>query len=211
MAARKPSPHTRYRHSRARLGELEMLRAALERTRPRKRGKKAAKTRALNKLARQIPAAKGLLTKARNAIAKAARTRNAGTTVAKRNRSEAAKKGWATRRACTTAAPIVDPEGTVERKLGIPFLTVEKGVVGVWPPSKDDRKKVGKYWSTVDRLLSNQPASFESFEGDSIFDEISGKRLPFVTDLDVIYAHNEEYLDFGISFYRDRREYARLA
>ena len=81
MAVRKPSPHARYRHARARLADLEALRDELARSRPRTSGKKAAKTRHLNKLARQIPSAKGLLTKARNAIAKAAATRttHAGT------------------------------------------------------------------------------------------------------------------------------------
>ena len=52
--------------------------------------------------------------------------------------------------------------------------------MGVWPPSKDDRSKVGKLWNVVDRLLSNRPAPFEQFENDSIYDEISGKHLPFV-------------------------------
>jgi len=82
--------------------------------------------------------------------------------------------------------------------------------VGVWPPSKDDRSKVGRYWGTVDKLLSNRQASFDQFEGDSVFDEISGAWLPFVTDLNVIYAHHDEYL-FGLTFYRNRHEFERFA
>ena len=210
MAARKVSAHTHYRHARARLADLEAARAALERTRPRTRGKKAAKTRADNKLKRQISAAKGLLTKARNRIAQAARTFKSRTGVAKQQRSEAAKRGWATRRARAAAAAPTPAASPPSGQLAIPFLTIAFGVVGVWPPSKDDRSKVGKYWSTVDRLLSNQPASFDRFEGDSIYDEISGKRLPFVTDLNVILAHSDEYL-FGLTFYRNRHEFERFA
>lgn len=92
----------------------------------------------------------------------------------------------------------------------MPFLTYEKGVVGVWPPSKDDRAKVGKFWSTVDRLLSNQPASFDQFESDTIYDEITGKRLTFVTDRDFIMTHSDEF-NFGLSFYRDRHEFTKSA
>lgn len=210
MAARKPSPHTRYRHARARLDSLEALHAALERTRPRTRGKKAAKTRALNQLARQIPAAKGLLTKARNAIAQAARVRTSSTGVGKQKRSEAAKRGWATRRARAAAKAPTPSALQTSGQLAMPFLTVAFGVIGVWPPSKDDRSKVGKYWSTVDRLLANQAASFDRFEGDSVYDEISGKRLPFVTDLNVILAHSDEYV-FGLTFYRNRHDFERFA
>ncbi len=208
MAARKLSPHTGRRHALARLADLEASRDAVARTRPRTRGKKAAKTRALNKLARQISAAKGQLTKALNAIAQAARTGSARMSAAKQKRSAAAKKGWAARRARQASPPPIQAAAASGK--AIPFLTREKGVVGVWPPSRDDRSKVGKYWSSVDRLLSNLPASFEQFEGDSIFDEISGKRLPFVTELNLIYAHSDEYL-FGLSFYRDRHEYTKVA
>jgi hypothetical protein len=210
MAARKPSAHTRYRHARARLADLEALRAQIERSRPRTRGKKAARTRALNKLARQIPAAKGLLTKARNAIAKAAATRTTSALTAKQKRSEAAKRGWAKRRARKVSPAPVAPATPAGSGKAIPFLTYDKGIVGVWPPSKDDRSKVGKYWGTVDRLLSNQPASFERFENDSIYDEIGGKRLPFVTDRDFIMAHSDEF-NFGLSFYRDRHEFSKFA
>lgn len=211
MAQRRNGAWSKYRGARARLAELEALRDAVARTRPRTRGKKAAKTRALNKLARQIPAAKGLLTKARNAIAKTAAARATGKKTSREKRSEAAKRGWATRRARKAPARAVSPSAPPpSSKLAMPHLTVAKGVVGVWPPSKDDRSKEGKYWGTVDKLFSNQPASFASFEGDSIYDEISGTRLSFVTDLDVIYAHHDEYL-FGLTFYRNRHEYERFA
>jgi hypothetical protein len=210
MAARKPSPHTRYRHARARLADLEAARDTLERARPRTRGKKAAKTRALNKLRGQLRVAKGLLTKARNAIAQAARSRSSKGSAAKQRRSEAAKKGWATRRARKAATiPIrAAPPGSNK---AIPFLTREQGVIGVWPPSKADRSKVGRYWNAIDTFLGNgSRTTLDQFEGDSIFDEISGEHLPFVTDADVIYAHSEEFL-FGISFYRDRHEFTKFA
>jgi hypothetical protein len=210
VAARKPSAHTRYRHARAKLAELEAALAKLERSRPRTRGKKAARRRKLNELTRKIPAAKGLLTKTRNAIAKAAATRTTKTRTATQKRREAAKRGWLTRRARKATPAPVAPATTPGSGKAMPWLTYEKGVVGVWPPSKDDRAKVGKYWSTVDRLLSNQPASFDRFDGDSIYDEISGQRLPFVTDRDFIMAHSDEF-NFGLSFYRDRREFAKFA
>ena len=103
MATHKPSPHTRYRYARARLADLEALRAALERTRPRTRGKKAARTRALNKLARQIPAAKGLLTKARNAIAKDGTARIAKSVGS--SRTQRGGKAWVGRTARTEGFP----------------------------------------------------------------------------------------------------------
>jgi hypothetical protein len=210
MASRKPSPHTRYRHARARLADLEAARAALERLRPRTSGKKAAKTRALNDLARSIPAAKGLLTKARNAIARAVAAHTSGKRIARQKRSEAAKKGWATRLARKALPAPLPPVAVPGSHQALPFLTEENGVVGVWPPSKDDRSKVGRYWGIVDRLLSNQSASFARFEGDSIYDEVSQKRLPFVTDPDVIMARSDEYL-FGLSIYRDHHEFTKLA
>ena len=139
MAAHKPSPHTSYRHARARLADLEALRDKLARSRPRTSGKKAAKTRQLNRLARRIPAAKGLLTKARNAIAKAAATRTTHKRSASQKRSDAAKRGWSTRRAKASQAPVVP--AAIPAGKALPWLTYEKGVVGVWPPSKDDRSK----------------------------------------------------------------------
>jgi hypothetical protein len=210
MAAHKPSPHTSYRHARARLADLEALRDKLARSRPRTSGKKAAKTRQLNKLARQIPAAKGLLTKARNAIAKAAATRTTQKRTASQKRSDAAKRGWSTRRAGKVSPAPIAPATAPGSGKALPWLTYEKGVVGVWPPAKDDRSKVGKYWGTVDRLLSNQPAAFDRFEGDSIYDEISGKHLPFITDRDFILAHSDEF-NFGLTIYRDRHEFTKFA
>jgi hypothetical protein len=85
----------------------------------------------------------------------------------------------------------------------MPHLTAA-GVRPVWPPSKGDRSKEGSYWNEVDSLLSNRPASFQQFKGTSIYDEISGKHLPFVTDPDIIYFYSDEF-DFGDTFYRDRR------
>jgi hypothetical protein len=207
MAAHKPSPHTRYRHARARLADLEALRDKLARSRPHTTGKKAAKTRQLNKLARQIPAAKGLLTKARNAIAQAAATRTTHKRTASQKRSDAAKRGWAKRRA-RKASPATPKPAFRLRFPGyeykMPFLT-RMGIIDVWPRSFEDRSKIGKYFGQVDRLLSNLPFSFAEFEGNFIFDELSGERLPFITDIDFILAHSDEF-NFGLSFYRDRHE-----
>lgn len=189
--ARKPSPHTRYRHARARLANLEAAHAALERTRPSTRGKKAAKTRGLNKLARQIPAAKGLLTKARNAIAQAARTQSVSTSIAKHKRSAAAKKGWAKRRASKGTSRA----GDVWLHL-LPDGTTTPVVV-----DKTDSSLEGKYWNAHLEALGGKPDKLYEFAGHSVFDLDSQKRFPFVTDLDVINEHFEE-LDFGQGFYK---------
>jgi len=210
VATQRNGAWSKYRDARARLADLEAMRDKLARSRPRTSGKKAAKTRQLNKLARRIPAAKGLLTKARNAIAKAAATRTTHKRSASQKRSDAAKRGWAKRLAGKASAAPTEPATTSGSGKALPWLTYENGVVGVWPPSKDDRSKLGKYWGTVDRLLSNQPATFDRFEGDSIYDEISGERLPFVTDRDFILAHSDEF-NFGLTIYRDRHEFTKFA
>jgi hypothetical protein len=99
QAKRGSSLHTKYRHARKRFAELEAQQAKLERSKPRSPGKKGAKTRALNKLNGQIRAAKGQLTKARNAIAReaAARTSHKRTSKQKRRRSGQERMGEATR------------------------------------------------------------------------------------------------------------------
>lgn len=192
------SEHTRYRRANARLAALEAERDEVMRLRPRTSGKKAAKTRALNELSREIRVARGLLTKARNAIAHGRPQIAAAKESAGRKRSEAAKNGWTTRRARIAAQRILP-------NLTIPFLT-STGVVDVWPPLKDDRAKVGSYWSAVDNLLSTgSRAALAPFVGEAVDDQISGKRLQFVTDPTIIVFHSDEF-DFGASFYRDRRK-----
>lgn len=205
MARLRNGPWSHYRRAQKTLSELEALVAALQRTRPRTRGKKAAKTRALNKLARRIPAAKGLLTKARNAIAKAARGKKSTVSAAKVKRSAAAKRGWAKRRAGKASPPVAIPNSNL-RFYGykMPFLT-RAGVIDVYPPLKEDRSKIGKYFGQVDRMLAYVPYSFAEFDNDSIYDELSGERLAFITDIDFILAHSDEF-NFGLSFYRDRHE-----
>jgi hypothetical protein len=200
-----------YRSALKRLADLEASLATLERKRPRTPGKKAAKTKALNKLKRQIPAAKGLVTKVRKKTASGERSKRTTKAATRQKRSDAAKRGWITRRA-RAAAQSAPQRTDIAAEIGplLPFLTVALGVIGVWPPSKEDRSKIGRYWSAVDRLLANLPAPLDQFVGDSIFDAVSGQRLPFVTDPDTIYAYSDEYV-FGLSFYRDRREYAKLA
>jgi hypothetical protein len=209
MARVKRGTWSKYRRAQKTLSELEAQLAALQRTRPRTRGKKAAKTRVINKLARSIPAAKGLLTKARNAIASAARGRKSTTSATKQKRSDAAKRGWAKRRA--GKAPPADSKGVRTRFLSykMPFLT-RGGVIDVYPPSKDDRSKIGKYFGQVDRMLANLPYSFEEFDDNSIYDELSGEHLPFINDVDFILAHSDEF-NFGLSFYRDRHEPSKVS
>jgi len=204
MALRKKGPWSHYRSARKTLCELEAQVAALQRTRPRTRGKKAAKTRALNKLGRRIPAAKGLLTKARNAIAKAARGKKSTISANKLKRSGAAKRGWV-KRCAGKASPAAAPSSNLRfYSYKMPFLT-RAGVIDVYPPSKDDRSKIGKYFGQIDRMLAHIPYSFAEFDDDSIYDELSGERLPFITDVDFILAHSDEF-NFGLSFYRDRHE-----
>ena len=205
MARTKTGTWSKYRRAQKTLSELEAQLAALQCARPRTRGKKAAKTRALHKLTRRIPAAKGLLTKARNAIAKAARGRKSSTSATKQKRSDAAKRGWAKRRARKATSPAVPGIKLRFYDYKMPFLTRDRGVIDVYPTSKADRSKIGKYFGQVDRMLANLPYSFEEFEGDSIYDELSGERLPFITDVDFILAHSDEF-NFGLSFYRDRHE-----
>ena len=206
MARQRTGLWSKYRGARAHLAKLEALQEQVQRMRPRTRGKKAAKTRALNQLARQIPAAKGLLTKARNAIAKSTATRTSGTKLAREKRSAAAKRGWAKRRAPKETRPAaVSSSHQRFYRYKMPFLTWDRGVIDVYPPEKSDRSKIGKYFGQIDRMLANQAYSFAEFHGDSIYDELSGQRLPFITDVDFILTHSDEF-NFGLSFYRDRHE-----
>lgn len=192
MAAHKRSPHTKYRHARASLADLEAARAALERTRPRTRGKKAAKTRALNKFARQIRAAKGLLTKARNTIAREAAAGSSHKREVKQKRSEAAKKGWAKRRAPKGASRI----GDVWQHL-LPDGTTTTVVL-----DKADSSLEGLYWNAYADALAGKRGLW-AFTGLSVFDLDRQQRFPFVTDLDVIAEHADE-IDFGPGFYKRR-------
>ncbi len=193
---RGTSPHTRRRHALQNLADLAAQQTKLQRLRPRTRGKKAARTRALNQVARKISAARGQLTKARNAIARASRVHTSKKITEKQKRSAAAHRGWAKRHA-QKAKPAPASART------IPHLTAA-GIQDVWPPSAVDRSKEGSYWNEVDSLLSNRLASFARFEGASIYDEISDQRLPFITDVDTILAFSD-YFHFGEGFYRDRR------
>jgi hypothetical protein len=213
MAQRKrgSSPHSKYRRSRQRVAELEAKQGILERSRPRTPGKKGAKTRALNALARQLRAARGQLTKARNAIARAASERTSTKKVSTAKRSEAAKKGWAKRRARKTGAIPAAPHpiaAGVDRFM--PFLT-ESGVVYVNPVGSD-RSLVGKHWNAVRTYLeSGRTDALARFEGRSIFDTETGRRLVFVADPAVILEHEAE-IDFGATgFYKRREEVTRLA
>lgn len=205
MAKRKrgTSSHTTYRHARALLAILESEQAKLERSRPRTSGKKAARSRALNSLARKIRAVRGQLTKARNAIARAARTNGAAKKLAKQKRSEAARKGWVTRRSRKPAASRPPSGG-----LFMPHLT-PMGVVWINPVGSD-RSAEGHWWHNAGRVLANQPSSIHRFSGQSVHDTETGRSLPFVTDSAVIAEFEHEF-DFGPSFYKRRDEVPRFA
>lgn len=214
MAARKrgTSPHTKRRHALHRIGELAAQQGKLERTRPRTPGKKGAKTRALNAIARQLSAARVALTKARKAIAKAASQKVISKRAATEKRSEAAKKGWATRRARARApvapAPITPLEARGHAEF-MPFLTTN-GVVYVNPVGSD-RGLVGKHWNAIRCFLENQGTDLlDRFAGQSIFDTESGRRLRFVTDPHVILEHEAE-LELGPGFYKRREEVVSFA
>jgi hypothetical protein len=208
QAKRGSSPHTKRRHALQRIDELEARQAKLERSRPRTPGKKGAKTRALNAIARRLRAARGALTKARNAIAKAASGRGTAKRAATAKRSEAAKKGWATRRARAAAAPVT-PIAFSSRAQFMPHLT-ENGVVYVNPVGSD-RSLLGKYWTPGLRaFLAGRTDALDRFEGKSIFDAESRRRLPFVTDPNVILEQEAE-LDLGPGFYKRREEVTRFA
>jgi hypothetical protein len=203
MAKGKRSASTRsiLRGARNRLGDLLAQQSKLERSRPRTPGKKAAKTRALNKLARQIPAAKGLVTKARKAVAAIGQVATA-TDAARQKRSEAAKRGWQTRRA--RRATILSDGAKF-----MPMLTND-GVVWVNPVG-GDRNLLGSYWSVVAGGIDNRSAfSLSLFNGLSVFDGETDQRLPFITDVDTILAYHDHY-DFGPSFYKTRGEVPRFA
>jgi hypothetical protein len=194
MTARKPSPHTRRRHALDRLATLEAHRDKLDRSRPRTPGKKGAKTRALNRLSGQIRAAKGQLTKARNAIAREAATRTAHKDAAKQRRSEAAKKGWAKRRAAQGASGI----GDIWQHL-LPDGTTTTVVL-----DRADSSLEGLYWNAYGDALAGKRDLWE-FQGLSVFDLGRQQRFPFVTDLDLIAEHADE-IDFGPGFYKRRNE-----
>ncbi len=182
MAARKAgtSPHTRYRHAREYLADLEAQYAKRERTRPRTAGKKGARTRALNKLAGQLRSARGQVTKARNAIAKASSERAAAKSAAKRKRSDAAKRGWNKRKATREAPPPAQPVR------GMHFLEERDGEVKqirVVPPAKDDRSAISSYWVAIGVYRNGgSTALLNRFDGRSIYDALSQRRLPFVTN-----------------------------
>jgi hypothetical protein len=212
QAKRGSSSHTKRRHALRRIADLAAQQTKLERTRPRTSGKKGAKTRALNTIARQLRAARGALTKARNAIAKAAAQKATSKRSATVKRSEAAKKGWATRRARAHATVAPTPIARLEVRSGavfMPFLT-KSGVVYV-DPVGSDRGLVGKHWNAIRCFLGNRGTdALNRFAGQSIFDTESGRRLPFVTDPKVILEHEAE-LDLGPGFYKRREEVVRFA
>lgn len=213
QAKRGSSPHTKRRHALQRISELESAQAKLKRSRPRTPGKKGAKTRKLNALSRQLRAARGQLTKARNAIASRAAQRMSAKRAAVAKRSGAAKKGWATRRARTNVAAtptVLDPIAVASVDRLMPFLT-ENGVVYV-NPLGSDRSLVGKHWNAIRTYLeTGRTDTLDRFAGKSILDMETWQRLVCVTDPAVILEHEIEF-DFGSAgFYKRREEVTRFA
>jgi hypothetical protein len=196
------SAHTRYRHAREHLADLAAQHANLARSRPRTPGKKAAKTRALNALTRQLSAARGALTKALHAVAQENSQRVGAKSGAKDGRSAAARKGWATRRRHSR------PSGLPPDASFMPHLTYD-GPVWVYPIG-NDRSVEGRWMHNVKLFLENQPNALDDFEGQSIFDVETQQRLPFVTDRSVILQYQDTF-DFGPSFYKRRSDVARFA
>jgi hypothetical protein len=194
MARARTGAWSKYRAARAKLTELETLRDTFERSRPRTRGKKAAKTRALNKLKRQIPAAKGLLTKARKGIERTKTSRKASTASSYQKRSEAAKRGWAKRRADASTSP----EWAVWQHL------LPDGSLTTVTFNKADSSLEGMYWNAHGEALAGKRDLWE-FRGISVFDIERRREYPFVTDLDVI-AESADSIDFGPGFYKRRNE-----
>lgn len=207
MAARKrgSSPQSRYRRARERVSGLEAQYAKLECSRPRTSGKKGAKTKALNKLGRQLSAARGWATKTRNAIAQVKREAVSSKSLAKQKRSEAARKGHAARRARTITVPVSETAPlAAPSEQTMPFLAPD-GLIRVLPLG-NDRKLVGKYWHAVRGYLENrQTFELMVLEGESIYDALRQQRLPFVTDLQTILEH-EAAFDFGASGFYKRRD-----
>ncbi len=188
------SASTQYRRRRDRLADLEAQYEKLTRSRPRTSSKKGAKTRALNRLLRRIRAARGLLTKARNAIAQAAGQRLAAKRTTTRKRSVAAKRGWKKRRSLNR----LDLSGDIWQHLRPDGSTITVVL------DKNDSSLEGTFWNAYTAALEGK-RDLRSFEGRSVFDLDRQRRFPFVTDLNVIAEHADE-IDFGPGFYKRRNE-----
>ncbi len=151
---------SKYRKTSKRVADLEAQRQSLLRKRPRSRGKKAARTRAINKLTRKISAAKGARTKARNAISRAAAERKAAQSAARLKRSAAAKKGWTKRQAAARRTPqaTISHAATSESIRRMRFLEERDGIavrIEVVPPDRADRSAIGSYWYAVGVFRDN--------------------------------------------------------
>jgi hypothetical protein len=201
---RGKSPDTRRRHALRNLADLAARRDKLARSRPRTSGKKAAKTRAVNKLDRRIRAAKAQVTKALRAIARAAAERTSAKSAAKQRRSEAAKRGWARAKAAREA-----PAAPARRVRTMRFLEERDGQarqIFVDPPSKADRSAIGSYWYAIGVFRDTGAAALlDRFERRSIYDALRGKHLRFITDRALLL----EAIASGLSDFDDL--YAEIA
>jgi hypothetical protein len=196
MASRRngTSPYSQYRHAREHLGELEAQYAKLGRSRPRTSGKKGAKTRAVNALARRIRAARGQVTKALSAIARATSQRAADKGAAKGKRSAAAKRGWKKRHARSRPGSA----GDIWQHLTVDGTTITVVL------DKNDSSLEGTFWNAYTAALEGR-RDLRHFEGLSVFDLDRQRHFPFVTDLNFIAQHADE-IDFGPGFYKRRNE-----
>lgn len=92
----------------------------------------------------------------------------------------------------------------------MPFL-MQSGVVYV-NPLASDRSLVGKHWNAIRTYLENGSTdALNRFEGKSMLDMETWRRLAFVTDPAIILEHEAEF-DFGSAgFYKRREEVTRFA
>ena len=131
-------------------------------------------------------------------------------TVAQRSaRSEAAKKGWETRRRSRTVAAPPTLRPLSGSGLFMPFLT-EEGLIYVNPVG-NDRNLVGKYWNAASHFLETGSTKYlDRFDDRRVWDAETGRHFAFVTNTRVILEFHDQ-LDFGFSFYKSRREVETMA
>lgn len=187
------------RSTQRKVAELRRVIANLERSHPKTPRRKGAKTKKLKALRYSLRAYRGVITKKRKT-----QTARKGLSTAKRR--AAASRGWEKRRASATRLPNVVAS---EADQTMPFLLPP--VIRVWPPDSADRSMLARYWNPVilSFLENGSTASLEAFKGKSIYDEISDRRLYFVTDPQVILEHVDSFtLFFEQSFYKRREEAA---
>ena len=212
QAKRGSSPHTKRRHALQRVAELEARQAKLERSGLERRAKKAPRrarsTRSRDNFARRAARLPRPATRSLRAL------RGEGLRNVPRRQSVPKLQRRAGRRdAHGLAPPRCRRRSHRSNRAAVPNScrsSRESGVIYVNPVGSD-RSLVGKHWNAIRRFLENRGTeALDRFDGQSIFDTESGRRLPFVTDPNVILEHEAE-LDLGPGFYKRREEVARFA